>query len=92
MKFHVNMSMLYFLLQMNKMELKNLSSTAAGDRFLIQSTDHKRQGLGYICTGLTPELHKQWFDKIDGILRLQRDFANAIQRPIDYQKILNSNS
>lgn len=79
-------------LQLNKMELKNMSSTASGDRFLIKSTDHKRQGLGFICTGLTPELHKKWFDKIDGILRSQRDFANAIQRPIDYQKILNSNS
>ncbi|XP_055685708.1 kalirin isoform X2 [Lutzomyia longipalpis] len=78
-------------IQLNKMILKDISN-ASGDKFLIRSTDHKRQGVGYICTAATGEMHKKWYNKISEIIRNQSDFANAIQRPIDYQKELNKNS
>lgn len=55
------------------------------DCFILKSTD-PNQCIGFICQAPTASEQNQWLATIQGILDKQRDFVNAIQSPIAYQK------
>ncbi|KAJ8950120.1 hypothetical protein NQ314_007972 [Rhamnusium bicolor] len=70
------------------MDVNKMSLEAKEDCFILESTDPKTNGLGFVCQAATEELQEQWLMTIRDILQTQRDFLKAIQSPIAYQKEL----
>lgn len=67
-------------LQINKMSLDTTE-----DCFILKSTDPNRC-LGFVCQASTEELQEQWLTTMKDILQKQKNFLEALQSPIAYQK------
>ncbi|XP_066250215.1 triple functional domain protein isoform X1 [Euwallacea similis] len=81
-------------IQVNKMVLDDSRDDGC---FVIKSTEPNRSPsvseaknihstMGFVCSAQSEDLRNQWLKTIKDILQRQRDFLNAIERPIDYQK------
>lgn len=66
------------------MDIEELSH----NRILLRSkkSDPKRKGISFVLMAETKDEYREWVDKITNIIRTQRDFLNAIQDPIAYEK------
>ncbi|KAJ7317677.1 hypothetical protein JRQ81_003839 [Phrynocephalus forsythii] len=55
-------------------------------KFALISRGAERGTIRYILQAETPEIAQAWVDDISLILETQRDFLNALQSPIEYQR------
>lgn len=60
-----------------------------GEKFLIKSTDPNRNGLYYICSCTSTQIHIEWYKTLLTLLKMQDDYTKALVSPIDYIKTLN---
>lgn len=60
-----------------------------GEKFLIKSTDPNRNGLYYICSASSSQIHVEWYKTLLTLLKMQDDYTKALVSPIDYIKTLN---
>ena len=63
------------------MAVEQINDATNGDRFIIRSTDPMRQGLSFICSTGSQELHREWYDIMMQILQTQQNFLTALQNP-----------
>ncbi|XP_050780589.1 rho guanine nucleotide exchange factor 25 isoform X3 [Gopherus flavomarginatus] len=55
-------------------------------KFALTSRGADRSSIRYVLQATTPEIARAWTADISHILETQRDFLNALQSPIEYQR------